>query len=209
MTRPRLALFDMDRTLLAKETATLYVRYQREIGEASQTDLLRTIWWVAQYTVGVLDAAKVAEQALRSLGGNEEARLAARFEDWFARYVASHKDAGDVCAIVTGATLYASRPLARTLAIPHLVASELEVDADGRFTGRAVQPLCFGEGKLARALRFAESLGARIEEAVFYTDSVSDLPLLERVREPVAVNADPRLTRIAKDRGWRTEQWRA
>jgi HAD superfamily hydrolase (TIGR01490 family) len=221
MTSPRLALFDMDRTLLVKETASIYVRYQREIGEASSADLLRTLYWVAKYTVGLLDAATVAERAALALHGSEEARFIARCEDWFVRYVehhltvegrervAHHKGAGDVCAIVTGATVYSSRPLAKLLGIPHLVASELEVDGRGLFTGKAKHPLCFGEGKLTRATHFARDQGARLEDAVFYTDSVSDLPLLERVGEPVAVNPDPRLARIAKQRGWRIERWRA
>jgi HAD superfamily hydrolase (TIGR01490 family) len=219
MTRRRLALFDMDRTLLSRETASMYVRYQREIGEASTRDLIRTLGWVAQYTVGTLDMQKVAARALRSLEGVPEIVVAARCDDWFRhsveRYVtdggrlavAAHLAAGDVCAIVTGASVYASRPLARLLDIPHVVSSVFEVDERSVFTGRPELPLCFGEGKLERAERFAREVGLPLETAVFYTDSHSDLPLLERVDEPVAVNPDPRLARIAGIRGWRTERW--
>ncbi len=215
----RLALFDLDRTLVSKETASLYVRYQREIGEATTRDLIRTLGWVAQYTLGILDANKVAERALRSLAGTSEIAMSSRCDDWFRRSVerwvtdggrravAEHRARGDVCAIVTGTSLYASRPLARLLDIPFIVSSVFEVDADGMFTGRPVQPLCIGEGKLVRAERFAEERGAKLEEAVFYTDSVTDLPLLERVGEPVVVNPDPRLRRIAARREWRVERW--
>ncbi len=216
---PRGALFDMDRTLVRKETASLYVRYQRDIGEAGLRDSLRVAYWVLQYTFGVIDAADVASRALRSLRGKAESATAARFEDWFARYVeqhiadagraavARHREQGDVIAIVTGATPYAARPLARRLGIEHVVASELEVDEAGRFTGRPVQPLCFGEGKLARARGFAGRLGFDLREAVFYSDSYTDLPLLEAVAEPVVVNPDPRLARHAARRGWRVERW--
>lgn len=215
----RAALFDMDRTLVRKETASLYVRYQREIGEATARDLARTLYWVGQYTLGVLDAARVAERALVTLAGMPEIVLAARCDDWFGRYVerhitdggreavARHAARGDVCAIVTGASPYASWPLARRLGIPHVVSSVFEVDAEGRFTGRAEAPICFGEGKLARAVRFAEEAGIDLSLSSFYSDSVSDLPLLERVGEPVAVNPDPRLCRIAERRGWRIERW--
>ena len=110
-------------------------------------------------------------------------------------------------AIVTGASSYAARPLARRLAIPHVVSSELEVDPAGVFTGRFVPPLAVGAGKVVRALRFAEAHRFALEEATFYTDSYTDLPLLERVAEPVVVNPDPRLRRIAKKRGWRIERW--
>ena len=110
-------------------------------------------------------------------------------------------------AIVTGASRYASAPLARRLEIPLLVSTVLEVDAEGRFTGRAERPLCLGEGKLQRARALAEAQGFRLEDATFYSDSISDLPLLELVGEPVAVNPDPRLRRVAERRRWRIERW--
>lgn len=213
------ALFDMDRTLLARETASLYVRYQVEIGEATPRDLARTLYWVAKYTLGLLDAEKVAKKALLGLRGMTETSMASRCDDWFASHVERfitgggrlavrrHQAAGDLCAIVTGASPYASRPLARQLGIEHVVSSTFEVDERGRFTGRAEPPLAFGRGKLVRAERFAERLGFRLDEASFYTDSVSDLPLLERVAVPVAVNPDPRLRRVALQRGWRIEIW--
>ncbi|WP_437830493.1 HAD family hydrolase [Sorangium sp. So ce1153] len=217
--RRRAALFDMDRTLLRKETASLYVKYQRQIGEATTRDLLKTLYWVGQYTLGVLDAAKVAEQALLAFRGMPETVLAARCDDWFRLHVEPHiadagreavrrhKAAGDLCAIVTGASRYASHPLARRLGIEHLVSSVLEVDDRGRFTGRAEPPLCFGEGKVARARALAEAQGFQLEDATFYTDSISDLPLLELVAVPVAVNPDPRLRRVAERRGYRIERW--
>lgn len=215
----RAALFDMDRTLVRKETASLYVRYQRELGEARRLDLLRVTFWVAKYTLGVIDAPEVAARALRSLAGTSESALSARCDDWFRRFVEPHvcdlgrraverhRERGDLLAIVTGASSYTARPLGRRLGIPHLVATELEVDAGGRFTGRFVPPLCIGVGKVERARRFSAELGFALEEATFYSDSYTDLPLLEIVAEPVAVNPDPRLRRVAAKRGWRVESW--
>ncbi len=215
----RAALFDMDRTLVRKETASLYVRYQRELGEARRRDLLRVTYWVMQYTLGVIDAPEVARRALRSIAGTSEAMLAARCDDWFRRRVEPHicdlgrraverhRERGDLLAIVTGASPYAARPLGRRLGIEHVVASELEVDDAGRFTGRFVEPLCIGHGKVERAKRLADELGFALSEATFYTDSYTDLPLLELVGEPVVVNPDPRLRRVAAKRGWRVETW--
>jgi HAD superfamily hydrolase (TIGR01490 family) len=215
----RAALFDMDRTLVRKETASLYIRYLRERGEATWRDAARVLYWVAQYTAGVIDAPVVAQRALRMFAGMPETVLAARCDDWFRRHVETHvcdlgraaverhRAQGDVVAIVTGASPYAARPLARRLDIEHLVTSELEVGPDGRFTGRVIDPLCYGEGKVTRAQRLADALGFRLEEAVFYSDSLTDLPLLERVHEPVVVNPDPRLSRLARRRGWRIETW--
>ncbi len=215
----RAALFDMDRTLVRRETASLYVRYRVDVGDAGWTDLARALYWVAQYTLGILDAQRVSEIVLAELEGMPETVMAARCDDWFPRYVERHvtdagreavrrhREAGDLLAVVTGASPYAARPLARLLGIDHVVSTVFEVGADRRFTGRAVQPLCLGDGKVARAERFAGELGFRLEDAVFYSDSVSDLPLLERVAEPRVVNPDPRLRRVAERRGWPIERW--
>jgi HAD superfamily hydrolase (TIGR01490 family) len=215
----RAALFDLDRTLVRKETATLYVKWQRQVGQASARDLARVTFWVAKYTLGILDAPAVAARAVATLAGKPESVMIEECESWFRshvlehvsdegrRAVERHREAGDLLAIVTGATPYVARPLARTLGIEHVVASELEVDARGVFTGRPIDPLCYGAGKVTRAERLAAERGFALEDAVFYTDSLTDLPLLERVGEPVAVNPDPRLRRIARRQGWRVERW--
>jgi phosphoserine phosphatase len=112
-----------------------------------------------------------------------------------------------VCAIVTAASPYAARPLARILGIDHVVSTVFQVDGQGLFTGKVEQPLCLGEGKVTRTRELGRRLGFSVEEAIFYTDSVQDLPLVERVGEAVCVNPDPRLRRIAKKRGYRVERW--
>jgi HAD superfamily hydrolase (TIGR01490 family) len=213
------ALFDLDRTLVRKETASLYVKYMRKRGGATWGDTVRVTWWVAQYTLGVIDAQSVARRAALGLAGTEESVMQRRCDDWFfrdveplvsehgRRAVNEHRARGDILAIVTGATPYIANPLARRLGIPHVVASDLEVAGDGRFTGRFVDPLCYGQGKLARARRLAERLGFALQESTFYSDSLTDLPLLEAVAVPVAVNPDPRLSRLARKRGWRIERW--
>ncbi len=213
------ALFDMDRTLVRKETASLFIRYLRSRGAASWQDSAQTLVWLARYTVGALDVHRAAAQAVYRFAGTSETVFAARCDDWFhrdveahvadagRRAVAQHRARGEIVAIVTGTSAYFARPLARRLGIDHIVASEFEVGADGRFTGRLVDPLCFGHGKVTRSRRLGEQLGFRVEEATFYSDSYTDLPLLETVRTAVAVNPDPRLSGVARRRGWRVERW--
>lgn len=215
---PRAALFDLDRTLVRTDTASLYVKYQRDRGEASLRHTLRVAYWLVQYTLGVIDAPRVAERALSSLAGREEEPFRVSCEEWFRDYVRPHlcdegrravdrhRAAGDLVAIVTGASPYAAWPAARELGIEHVACTELEV-VDGRFTGRPVAPIGYGEGKITLATRLAEANGFALADATFYTDSATDLPLLERVGERVAVNPDMRLRRIAKQRGWRVERW--
>ena len=99
-----------------------------------------------------------------------------------------------------------AEPLAATLGLDAVLCSRLEVEA-GRFTGRIVEPLCFGRGKVSWAERWAASLGVDLAASAFYTDSFNDLPMLERVGHPVAVNPDLRLARHARRRGWRISLW--
>jgi HAD superfamily hydrolase (TIGR01490 family) len=218
MTVRRAALFDMDRTLVRVDTATLYVRYRRDVGEANWRDAARVAWWMLQYTLGVIDAERVAEQALESFKGKRETWLEDTCRVWFTDYVLSHvADAGraavarheaegDVLAIVTGSTPYAALPLARELGIPHVAATRLEVD-DGCFTGRVTKPMGYGHGKVVLAEGLAAAHDFSLAESTFYSDSITDLPLLERVKTPVVVNPDRRLRRVAKRRGWRIETW--
>ncbi|HVU01794.1 MAG TPA: HAD family hydrolase [Polyangiaceae bacterium] len=218
MAARKAALFDMDRTLVRVDTATLYVRYQRDVGEATTRDVLRVAWWMLQYSFGVIDAESVAVQALRSFRGKQETWLRDTCETWFVDYVlthvadagrkavARHAAEGDVVAIVTGATPYAAMPLARELGISHVIATHLEVE-DGLFTGRVKEPMAYGEGKVVLAEKLAAEHGFSLDEATFYSDSITDLPLLERVKTPVIVNPDRRLRRHAMKKGWQIETW--
>jgi HAD superfamily hydrolase (TIGR01490 family) len=120
--------------------------------------------------------------------------------------VRRHHEQGDLVAIVTGSTPYAARPLARELGIDHVIATNLEVES-GRFTGKVLHPMSYGEGKVTLSEQLAAEHGFSLSDATFYSDSITDLPLLERVRTPVAVNPDTRLKRHAAKKGWRVETW--
>jgi len=182
-------------------------------------DALRVALWVMQYSLGVIDAPKVAKKALEGFRGREETWLEQSCAEWFPRYVLPevqqagrhavkrHREAGDFVAIVTGATRYVAEPVAAELGIPHVICSELELDVDGRFTGRIIEPLCYGLGKIERTAKVAEREGFSIEDATFYSDSITDLPLLEVVKAPIVINPDRRLRRLAKKRGWPIEAW--
>jgi putative phosphoserine phosphatase/1-acylglycerol-3-phosphate O-acyltransferase len=209
----------MDRTLISVDTARLYTQFRRDRGEASLRDVIQVAWWAMQYTAGVIDAPRVAEQALTRFRGQSERWLIEQTEGWFGEYVLPevqkagreavqrHKSEGHVVGIATGATIYAAGPLARELDIDLVICTELEVDSEGLFTGKVISPLCYAEGKLERSRRAAERLGFSLEESYFYTDSITDVPLIEAVKEPVIVNPDKKLRKLAKERGWRVEAW--
>src|SRR5580704_18081525 len=86
----RAALFDLDRTLVRRETASLYVRYQREIGEATWRDTARVTYWVAQYTLGIIDIEEVAARVMLTMAGMPETVFSSRCDDWYRRYVERH-----------------------------------------------------------------------------------------------------------------------
>jgi putative phosphoserine phosphatase/1-acylglycerol-3-phosphate O-acyltransferase len=103
--------------------------------------------------------------------------------------------------ILTGATRYLAEPVAADLGIEHVLVTQLVV-RDGRFTGEVIRPVCYGAGKTYWAERFAAGREIDLGRSYFYTDSITDLPVLERVGEPRIVNPDPRLGRVAARRGW-------
>jgi len=214
----RAALFDMDRTLVRVNTGNLYVRWRMKRREAGWRDVVRVAIWMGQYTLGWIDAAKISAEALRSLAGQEETRFTAECRDWYGEMVRAHvaerarveverrRREGWVCAILSASTPYVTRPLADDLGIEHVICTTLEVK-EGRFTGDYHRPLCYGAGKVEAATAWAAAHGVDLDQSAFFTDSVSDLPMLERVGEPRVVNPDPRLRLTAFRRGWPVEIW--
>lgn len=218
MTLRPAALFDMDKTLVPVNTGSLYVKWRFRRREARKRDMLRYAAWMAQYAAGVLDPVDISEKGLRALAGVDEAQFRQECLTWFheevaplvthaaRREVERRREQGHVLAVLSASTDFVTRPLAESLGIEHVLCTELEVDAQGRFTGEA--SLCYGAEKLTRAQRWAAEQGVDLGRSSFYTDSVSDVPVLEAVGEPRVINPDPRLRWKASQNGWRVDSWR-
>ena len=214
----RAALFDLDKTLVRVNTAALYVRWQVRNGEARRRDFAKTLYWLGQYTLGVIDAETIVRQAARAMRGRAVDEFESKLRAWVDDEVMQHvslsarreverrRAAGDLCAVLTSSTTYSAVPLAEKLGIEDVLANQLEEHA-GIFTGEIVNPLCYGAGKVAVAEQWARERDVDLANSVFFTDSISDRPMLERVGEPVAINPDPRLRLLAWRRGWRVERW--
>ena len=112
--------------------------------------------------------------------------------------------AGALRAIVTATNRFITTPIAKELGVEHLVATDIE-EVEGKFTGKPKGTPCFREGKIARVDEWLAARGKRLGdfESWFYSDSLNDMPLLERVDHPVAVDPDPTLLAHAKERGWK------
>jgi HAD superfamily hydrolase (TIGR01490 family) len=207
------ALFDIDGTLLARNTAPLYMNHLRRTGQARRRDLARTLYYLFWYKLGLLDVRSALEVSMAFVRGKDEAAMVADCVGWYrdavrpyvfpamAAQVAAHREAGHVLALLTSATRYLAEPLGADLGIEHHLVTQLIVQ-NGRFTGEVVQPVCYGRGKVYWAERFAAEHGVDLAASFFYTDSITDLPLLDRVRHPRVVHPDPRLRRLAQRRGW-------
>jgi len=211
---PRIgAFFDMDKTLIAENSGSLYMRYRYQRGEIGGLDLLRGLGAYLQYKLGVLDIRNWTKRMMVQFRGQDEAGLEREARMWFedvvartiypraAELVREHEERGHVVAIVSGATKFVVRPLAERLGVQHFLYTRLEVE-EGRFTGRVVEPICFEEGKIYWIQHFIERHGIDLAKSFFYTDSITDLPLLDLVGHPVAVNPDPLLYRTAVRRRW-------
>ena len=207
------ALFDIDGTLLARNTAPLYMNHLRRTGQARRRDVARTLYYLFWYKLGLLDVRSALEVSMAFVRGRDEAALAADCVEWYrdtvrpyvfpsmAALVAAHREAGHLTVILTSATRYLAEPLGADLGIGHFLVTELVV-RDGRFTGQVIEPVCYGRGKAYWAERFAAEHGVDLARSYFYTDSITDLPVLDRVGHPRVVHPDPRLRRLAQRRGW-------
>src|SRR3954471_13353501 len=213
----RLALFDLDNTLLTGDSDYEWGQFlvERGVLERDAYEAQNRAYY-EQYVAGTLDIHEYLGFALRPLAQHTAADL----ERWHAQFmhlrirpmitpaaralVERHAARGDLCAIITATNSFITAPIAREFGVPHLIATEPE-SRDGRFTGRVRGTPCFREGKIERLDDWLRGLGRRLadfEESAFYSDSHNDLPLLERVTRPVAVDPDEALAREARRRGW-------
>jgi HAD superfamily hydrolase (TIGR01490 family) len=207
------AFFDVDGTLIARNSATLYMRHLRRTGQARRRDLAWTLYYLLRYKLGRLDIDEALQESMRFVRGKVEAATRRDADAWYERdvrpwlfpqmadRVAEHRRAGHVVALVTSATRYLAAPLAAELGIEHFLVTQLVV-RDGAFTGEAVRPLCYGAGKVHWARELAAREGIDLAASYFYTDSITDLPLLEAVGHRRIVNPDLPLRRLAQQRGW-------
>ncbi|WP_063580154.1 MULTISPECIES: HAD family hydrolase [Achromobacter] len=218
MTSRRLALFDLDHTLLPLDSDYQWADYLARHGRAGDPDEARrqNDDLMDRYNRGELTAEQAAEFMLGLLAAHAPFDLAAWHEAFMAEVirpsitpaaralVESHLEAGDLCAVVTATNSFVTAPIARAFGIPHLVATDAEVQR-GRYTGRILGTPSFKEGKVVRVNDWLAAMGlglADFPESFFYSDSVNDVPLLEKVTRPIAANPSPTLRAIAQERGW-------
>ena len=214
----KLALFDLDHTLLPIDSDHTWGVFTTELGWNDPAVFnQRNDEFYAHYQAGTLDIhdyVRFATQAVRERGAAEAARAHDRYMDEVIRpritpealaLVRSHQQAGDTVMIVTATNEFVTRPIAQAFGVHELISVELERDASGWITGEIQGTPSFREGKVTRVAQWLaqQGLGWDDVEMSFYSDSMNDLPLLEKAHHPVATNPDARLRQLATERGWR------
>lgn len=209
-----LAIFDLDNTLLSGDSDYLWGVYLAEIGVVDREEYeQKNQQFYDDYKRGQLDIMAFLAFSLRPLSEYPPEDLE-RWRDEFMRQkihpligqpardlVSRHREAGDTLLIITATNTFLTRPIAERFGIHHLIGTEPEILA-GRYTGQVAGTPSFREGKVSRLHDWLEQTNEDLEGAYFYSDSHNDLPLLELVSHPIAVDPDPQLQAHAERSGW-------
>lgn len=218
MTFRRLALFDLDHTLLPLDSDYQWAVFMAKSGRAGDPAeaLRRNEELMERYNAGELTAEQAAEFMLGLLAAHPPHLLAAWHEEFMQNVirpamtqaaielVQKHLAAGDLCAVVTATNSFVTAPIARAFGVPTLIATDPEYIA-GRYTGKILGTPSFKHGKVLRVNSWLEGFSKRLQDfdaSYFYSDSINDLPLLEVVTHPIVTNPSESLLGVAQQRKW-------
>ena len=216
--RPRLALFDLDHTLLPIDSDFEWGEFTSRIGWTEPEEFgRRNAEFFAHYQAGTLDIrayVRFATEAICRQGAEAAAAAHAQFmrevvapaiRPQALQLLRQHQEAGDHVLIITATNEFVTRPIAQALGVQELLATELERGPSGWFTGEIRGEPNMREGKVRRMQQWLaqRQWDWSDVESTFYSDSTNDIPLLEKVDTPVATNPDERLRALAAQRGWR------
>lgn len=212
------AFFDLDKTLMAGSSGMQFARVatrrrivrRRQLASWGIEHLrYRLRGTTDERTAEVLRVAReliagVPATTIDRMGPEVMAAILPRVFPQMLDEVYAHQDAGRATFIVSAAGNGVVEALAQVLGMEGGIGTRYEVDAEGNFTGRFDGPFVYGPGKVEAMQAFADEHGIDLEASYAYSDSLSDLPMLRAVGNPVAVNPDPPLAEIARDEGWQT-----
>jgi HAD superfamily hydrolase (TIGR01490 family) len=209
-----LALFDLDNTLIAGDSTQSFSEFLASSEIVTPPDFLeKNHAFMADYDEGQLDLAAYMRYTLSPLTGltpPQTQALISRFLDDVLptmllpkaqALLNKHREAGDTLVIISATGSHLVHPISERLCVDHAIAVDVEIN-EGQITGEIEGVPAFREGKVTRVKEWASQQGFDYQQAVFYSDSRNDLPLLEAVIKPIAVNPDPALEQVAKDKGW-------
>jgi len=216
---PGAAFFDLDGTLLTVNSATLWLRRERRLGRIGAWQAAQAALRIGAYRLGFLDMEATLRAALAPYSGLAEEAMRTETRAWWNEEVRAfaapgarpvlerHRRSGDALVLLTSSSRYAAEMAREEFGLDDLLFQVYEV-REGRLTGEPGRPICYGPGKVEVAEAWARANGVDLAASSFYSDSSTDVPMLERVGRPYAVHPDPRLALLARSRGWPILDWR-
>lgn len=213
-----IAFFDLDKTIISQNSAKLWLGAQWRARNIKLPQLLRASYWLAKYHLGSTKLDDVIEKGLALLQGENEGSVLEETQLFFAATIRhlyrpgalaaieKHRNQGHQVALLTSCFDGLAALVQEDLRIDYCLCTKLEVDS-GLYTGKTVGPPCFGRYKVTFAQDLCNQLNTGLQACTFYTDSASDLPLLNLVGRAVAVNPDPHLRALAQVRKWDIVDW--
>ena len=209
-----LALFDLDNTLLAGDSDYLWGVFLVEKGlvDAELYEQANARFY-QQYADGELDIHEFLNFSLNPLSTIPTTTLTACHQEFMDNHVrqimtvlgqekvTQHQQAGDTTLVITATNSFVTAPIAAAFGIEHLIATEPEI-IDGQYTGKVAGTPSFQQGKVTRLHEWMQQHNVSLENSTFYSDSHNDLPLLEIVEHPIAVDPDPQLNALATNKNW-------
>jgi len=209
-----LAIFDLDNTLLNGDSDYLWGCFLGNEGLVDKESYeLENQRFYDEYKAGTLDIFEFLAFSLRPLSQHSMEELAALHEKFMAtvihplitdsarKLLAQHRQKGDVLLIITATNHFITAPIAKELGVDDIIATDAEIQ-NNRYSGKVAGIPCFREGKVTRLQQWLKANGQNLADSWFYSDSHNDLPLLEQVSHPVAVDPDETLADHARSRGW-------
>ncbi len=213
------AFFDLDHTLIDFNSGLRFARSEHRGGRIGHLDMARTALWMLLYRFSLVDMERAFDRAVGHYRGTPAAALDERTRAWFREEIETellsearlalhrHHHKGHPLVLLSSTSSYMATMALERWGLDEWLANHFPTDAGGQLTGTFERPLCYGAGKVTRARAWAADNGVSLARSWFYTDSYSDLPMLEAVGHPQVVNPDPRLRRHAKKRGWPIVKW--
>jgi HAD superfamily hydrolase (TIGR01490 family) len=212
------AFFDLDGTLVTINGGRSWIQREHRLGRLGHLQLLRGAWLLGLYYFGWVNIERALGAALGTVTGLPEEQIRQETATWFAEemapqsaagawpFLAAHRALGHPLVLLTSSSPYAAEMARRHFHLDHALSTTY-LTVDGLLTGRFGVPVCYGAGKITHAERWAADADVDLDASYFYTDSNTDLPMLERVGHPRPVAPDLRLAWHARRRGWSVLNW--
>lgn len=214
-----IAFFDLDKTLIAENSAKLWLKAQWGSRQIRLEQMVIASYWLAKYHLGFTRMDDVIEKSLSLLKGENENEVLGQTKSFFHKTVKNlyrpgalqaikkHREQGHELSLLTSSFDGLAKLVQEDLGFEHCLCTRLEVDEQGLYTGKTIGLPCFGSNKIIFAQGLCRLLDTKLNQCMFYTDSASDIPLMNLVGEAVAVNPDPHLRARAQLKKWSVVDW--